>query len=105
MITTIILLPAIWLAMAVLYLIFDPSKAPLEVEMWALNREQRKQIQKQTGADITKPQIVSEAGKDHKTAIVGYDPTVKGHKYGRNETCPCMSGKKVKNCCANLLDR
>lgn len=24
-----------------------------------------------------------------------------GHKVGRNEPCPCGSGKKYKNCCLN----
>jgi SWIM/SEC-C metal-binding protein len=27
-------------------------------------------------------------------------PTVAGKKVGRNEPCPCGSGKKFKNCCA-----
>jgi len=27
-------------------------------------------------------------------------PTVVGKKIGRNEPCPCGSGKKFKNCCA-----
>ena len=28
-------------------------------------------------------------------------PIVKDHKIGRNEPCPCGSGKKYKNCCLN----
>jgi len=27
-------------------------------------------------------------------------PTIVGKKVGRNEPCPCGSGKKYKNCCA-----
>jgi preprotein translocase subunit SecA len=26
-------------------------------------------------------------------------PTIIGKKVGRNEPCPCGSGKKYKNCC------
>jgi uncharacterized protein YecA (UPF0149 family) len=26
-------------------------------------------------------------------------PTIVGKKVGRNEPCPCGSGKKSKNCC------
>lgn len=28
-------------------------------------------------------------------------PKVKEHKIGRNDPCPCGSGKKYKNCCMN----
>jgi len=27
-------------------------------------------------------------------------PTIVGNKVGRNEPCPCGSGKKYKNCCS-----
>lgn len=27
-------------------------------------------------------------------------PTIVGNKIGRNESCPCGSGKKYKNCCS-----
>ena len=30
------------------------------------------------------------------------DPTVPG-KYGRNDLCPCSSGKKFKKCCSEFL--
>lgn len=32
-------------------------------------------------------------------------PVVKGDKVGRNESCPCGSGKKYKKCCMNKDDR
>lgn len=28
-----------------------------------------------------------------------HDPVVIGHKTGRNDPCPCGSGKKYKKCC------
>ncbi len=31
----------------------------------------------------------------------GYTPYVASHKIGRNEPCPCGSGKKYKKCCLN----
>jgi preprotein translocase subunit SecA len=35
-----------------------------------------------------------EAGKEEKI-----DPIVGGQRTGRNEPCPCGSGKKYKKCC------
>lgn len=32
-------------------------------------------------------------------------PIVKGIKIGRNEPCPCGSGKKYKKCCALANER
>ena len=31
-------------------------------------------------------------------------PIRKGEKIGRNDPCPCGSGKKYKNCCMNKVD-
>ena len=41
---------------------------------------------------------------DHETSATGGEeeinkPVVKGKKIGRNDPCPCGSGKKYKNCC------
>ena len=41
--------------------------------------------------------ITSEGGADDKT--VKKHPIVKKVKVGRNDPCPCGSGKKYKNCC------
>ena len=30
-----------------------------------------------------------------------HTPKIKEYKIGRNEPCPCGSGKKFKNCCIN----
>jgi preprotein translocase subunit SecA len=31
-------------------------------------------------------------------------PVVKGKKVGRNDPCPCGSGKKCKKCCLGVVD-
>ena len=41
--------------------------------------------------------VTSEGGASDKT--VRRQPTVKKVKVGRNDPCPCGSGKKYKNCC------
>lgn len=41
----------------------------------------------------------SQAKTDYVTAIQSRMPTVKAKKPGRNDPCPCGSGKKYKNCC------
>ena len=41
--------------------------------------------------------ITSEGGASDKT--VKRQPVVKKAKVGRNDPCPCGSGKKYKNCC------
>ena len=37
--------------------------------------------------------------KDIENAIINNKTVVKGLKIGRNNTCPCGSGKKFKKCC------
>jgi preprotein translocase subunit SecA len=41
--------------------------------------------------------VTSEGGAGDKT--VKKQPVVKKAKVGRNDPCPCGSGKKYKNCC------
>jgi preprotein translocase subunit SecA len=53
--------------------------------------------------DNMKRQKVAEgqavkAGSD-SGEVVKKKPIVKGQKIGRNDPCPCGSGKKYKNCC------
>ena len=42
-------------------------------------------------------QVTSEGGAGDKT--IKRQPAVKKVKVGRNDPCPCGSGKKYKNCC------
>ena len=52
----------------------------------AVNRAQRRR-----GSGAAKPQAAQEQNPA--------EPVKVGHKVGRNEPCPCGSGKKYKNCC------
>lgn len=38
----------------------------------------------------------------HQMAMPRLKPTVKKKKIGRNDPCPCQSGKKYKRCCGSL---
>ena len=51
---------------------------------------------------------VNEAVIDNQKMMQAYaqyknthTPKIKEHKIGRNDPCPCGSGKKYKNCCLN----
>lgn len=43
---------------------------------------------------VEKRKEIRKAWKDSKTIV-------KENKVGRNDPCPCGSGKKYKKCCAN----
>jgi hypothetical protein len=58
-------------------------------------RLRRWQEQDKTAAKGSKKEIESES-KDKAAVKV---PPVRSNKIGRNEPCPCGSGKKYKKCC------
>ena len=47
------------------------------------------------------PSMVNEAFDDELGLVEGPKQVVKSKKIGRNEPCPCGSGKKYKKCCIN----
>lgn len=51
------------------------------------------------GKTVFTYRIPSQATTDYVTALQSRIPTVKTKKPGRNDPCPCGSGKKYKNCC------
>ena len=51
------------------------------------------------GKTVFTYRIPSQATTDYVTAIQSRTPLVKAKKPGRNDPCPCGSGKKYKNCC------
>ena len=51
-------------------------------------------IEREKTTDFGTAQHVSEDGKEKAKK----QPIVKGDKVGRNDPCPCGSGKKYKNC-------
>ena len=44
--------------------------------------------------------VVTEQQEERKESMV--DQIKSGKKIGRNEPCPCGSGKKFKHCCGAL---
>ncbi|MDW3096318.1 MAG: preprotein translocase subunit SecA [Gammaproteobacteria bacterium] len=62
------------------------------------------QLQHEQAADVLHPSEVSkqQTGKP-QADVVKSDPIVRADKkVGRNEPCPCGSGKKYKHCCGKL---
>ncbi len=53
-----------------------------------------KDLEKQGKATIHDKMVFFQNGK-----IIEEKPVVKEQKVGRNDPCPCGSGKKYKNCC------
>ncbi len=47
--------------------------------------------------------IVRQLYASHHDKDIGHQPVRRGKKVGRNEPCPCGSGKKYKKCCARTL--
>ena len=74
------------------YQIFDNMMAKIseEISMFLLRAEVRQNIERK---EVAKPIINN---KDEKTLKGGAH---KKEKIGRNDPCPCGSGKKYKNCC------
>jgi preprotein translocase subunit SecA len=52
-------------------------------------------IQRKKDKELAQLQFVGGDG----SSAGGKQPVVKGAKVGRNEPCPCGSGKKYKKCC------
>lgn len=59
-----------------------------------------------TPTDFDKNQEQVQAAIDNKKMMeamarykAAHTPKIKEHKIGRNDKCPCGSGKKYKNCC------
>jgi uncharacterized protein len=46
----------------------------------------------------------NETFKEHRLASLPTRPIKKGTRVGRNEPCPCGSGKKYKRCCVDRRD-
>ncbi|MBQ9709040.1 MAG: preprotein translocase subunit SecA [Clostridia bacterium] len=59
-----------------------------------VNVEQRQQLEKETERKQVANDLTTVGGSDVRQPVVRKEPTV-----GRNDPCPCGSGKKYKNCC------
>ena len=49
--------------------------------------------------EIKRESVVKVTATNHQDNSLGAQPTVKKEKVGRNDLCPCGSGKKYKQCC------
>lgn len=61
-----------------------------------------------TKKDSKEPNEATKNAIDDKKMMQAYanyknahTPKIKEYKIGRNDSCPCGSGKKYKNCCLN----
>ncbi len=54
---------------------------------------------------VANPTSAGFAGGDNKTVVKKVNTPVKSTKIGRNEPCPCGSGKKYKNCCGSSVNQ
>ncbi|PHV71220.1 preprotein translocase subunit SecA [Sporanaerobium hydrogeniformans] len=49
--------------------------------------------------EIKRERVAEPVATNHSDESLGAKPTVKKEKIGRNDPCPCGSGKKYKTCC------
>lgn len=63
-------------------------------------------IKREFVQEMNAERLASRLGTMHAAAIA--DPTIKSvlqAKIGRNDACPCGSGRKFKKCCISLVNR
>ncbi|GHE22548.1 preprotein translocase subunit SecA [Halomonas urumqiensis] len=81
-------------------------RRPEEVE--ELERQRRETLEReraQAASHPDAPAVASEEGQDQQAPLPGADGRPvrrEGPKLGRNDACPCGSGKKYKQCCGKL---
>lgn len=56
-------------------------------------------VRLQPHQEIKREAVIKVTGTNHKDDSLGAQPVVKKEKVGRNDLCPCGSGKKYKQCC------
>ena len=72
----------------------NTARMMLTVQLRRAEEPQREQVAKPTG----------ESGGDDSDDAKKHTPVRKKKKPGRNDPCPCGSGKKYKNCCGRYDD-
>jgi len=53
--------------------------------------------------EIKRERVAEPIATNHEDTSLGAKPIVKKEKIGRNDTCPCGSGKKYKVCCGKNI--
>ena len=71
----------------------ETAKTILTVRLKTKAAPKREAVAKETGS----------SGGSEENQVVKKSPLVKGKKIGRNDPCPCGSGKKYKKCCGKDL--
>ena len=56
-------------------------------------------IRKVVNKEIKRERVAEPVAVNHTDESLGAKPIVKKEKIGRNDLCPCGSGKKYKDCC------
>ncbi len=56
-------------------------------------------IRKVTDKELKRERVAQPVAVNHTDESLGAKPIVKKEKIGRNDECPCGSGKKYKDCC------
>ena len=67
-------------------------------EIAAIEAERQRQAELESQSATTNKEETQEEKKQDKAVSF----TRNGQKVGRNDPCPCGSGKKFKNCCGKL---
>lgn len=78
-----------------------PVQEPEEVRQAAPEARQQRPKYKEEKVDLDNREQRAAANKD--TRETRNEPIVNEPKIGRNDPCPCGSGKKYKNCCGKNL--
>ena len=52
--------------------------------------------------EIKRERVAEPIATNHQDTSLGAQPVVKKEKVGRNDLCPCGSGKKYKQCCGQF---
>ena len=78
-----------------------PMQEPDEVRQAAPEARQQRPKYKEEKVDLDNREQRAAANKD--TRETRNEPIVNEPKIGRNDPCPCGSGKKYKNCCGKNL--
>ena len=80
------------------YDIFEEMTDNIKMEtvkaLFHVHLVENKEIKRERVADVT--------ATNHSDDSLGAQPVVKQEKAGRNDLCPCGSGKKYKNCCGRF---
>jgi uncharacterized protein YecA (UPF0149 family) len=78
----------------------DMIAAVLIEEMYYVLKNQENYDQERYSEKLSKlPEYLTDQSGDYDSEEIVQVPIIKNNTIGRNEPCPCGSGKKYKKCC------